>query len=100
MPLVRAHATKCLEAWTDEREHRFVEGRAKLLEGDEFPVVEAIDKVLEGQRVGRRLRVQVVNKAYQPPDEELEIARAVHAGRFDLGWITTRRCSLSGGKGI
>src|SRR4051794_12465659 len=38
-----------------------------------------------------RVRIRIVKNDYAPPDEELAVARAVRAGRFDLGWMTTRR---------
>ena len=49
---------------------------------------------------GGRLRVRLVNKNYQPPDEEPRIAGGVRTGRFDLGWITTRRWDDLGVKSV
>ncbi|MFT3771693.1 MAG: SIR2 family protein [Minicystis sp.] len=44
---LRAHAAKCVDAWTDERERRFVEGRARCLGEADRPVGHAIDEALQ-----------------------------------------------------
>lgn len=45
------------------------------------------------KRSGGRLRVRLLDEqhTYKAPDEEVRLARGVRDGRFDLGWISTRR---------
>lgn len=43
---LRAHAERCLAAWTEEDERRFVVGRARLDDGSILPVTEALTGAL------------------------------------------------------
>ncbi|WP_437646954.1 SIR2 family protein [Sorangium sp. So ce362] len=47
---LREHAEMCFSAWTDERERRFVPGRAKSGDGAELPVPEAIHQAIQLHR--------------------------------------------------
>jgi WD40 repeat protein len=48
---LRAHAQRCLDAWTEPDEHRFVAARARLQEhGEVLPVAEALDRGLTSHR--------------------------------------------------
>ncbi|WP_437674481.1 SIR2 family protein [Sorangium sp. So ce131] len=73
---LRAHAQQCIAEWTDDRERRFVAGRARLASGEELSVAEAIEHVLAANRRALLLGDFGTGKSTQMARRAATLARA------------------------